>query len=82
MDDSGWNRLKEVGTLKIDPISFQHGEAELQLLAKQSVDKSVEMVKHYPNFRIVIKGHTDTRGDPDENTKLSQERADNVAKYL
>ncbi len=82
LDDSGWNRLKEVGTLKIDPISFQHGEAELQLLAKQRVDKSIEMLKHYPNFRIVIRGHTDTRGDPEENTKLSQERADNVAKYL
>jgi outer membrane protein OmpA-like peptidoglycan-associated protein/ABC-type taurine transport system substrate-binding protein len=82
LDDSGWDRLKEVGTLKIDPISFQHGEAELQLLAKQTVDKSIEMVKHYPNFRIVIRGHTDTRGDPEENRKLSQERADNVAKYL
>lgn len=82
LDSNGWDRLKEVGTLKIDPIAFQHGEVELQLLAKQTVDKSVEMVKHYPNFRIVIRGHTDVRGDPEENRKLSQERADNVAKYL
>jgi outer membrane protein OmpA-like peptidoglycan-associated protein len=82
LDSGGWDRLREVGTLKIDPIAFQHGESQLQLLAKQTVDKSVEMLKHYPNFRIVIKGHTDVRGDPEENRKLSQERADNVANYL
>jgi outer membrane protein OmpA-like peptidoglycan-associated protein/ABC-type taurine transport system substrate-binding protein len=82
LDSDGWARLKEVGTLKIAPIIFQHGGAELDLFAKQVVDQAVALLKHYPNFRVKIKGHTGTVGDPAENLKLSQERADAVARYL
>ena len=52
LDRDGWSKLKEVGTLKVDPIIFQHGGAELDLLAKQVVDQAVELLKHYPNFRV------------------------------
>lgn len=82
LDHDGWARLKEVGTLKIAPIIFQHGGSELDLFAKQVVDQAVELLKHYPNFRVVIKGHTGTAGDATENLRLSQERADAVARYL
>jgi outer membrane protein OmpA-like peptidoglycan-associated protein len=76
-----WDKLKEIRTLKVD-VNFQHGDSQLDLLAREAVDKSVEMLKHYPHFRVIIRGHTDTRGDPEENIKMSQERADTVAKYL
>jgi len=82
LNEAGWNALREVGTLKVEPILFQQGGSELDLLAKQVVDQAVERLKHYPNFRLVIKGHTDTRGDQDENFRLSQERAESVARYL
>ncbi len=82
LDEAGWNSLKEVGTLKVEPILFQHGATALDVLAKQVVDQSVERLKHYPNFRLVIKGHTGTRGDPQENLRLSQGRAESVARYL
>ena len=42
----------------------------------------METLSHYPNFRVVIKGHTGLRGDPEENQLLSQERAESVARYL
>ncbi len=82
MDEEGWNALKEVGTLKVDPIVFQRGATVLDLLAKKIVDQVVDRLKHYPNFRVVIKGHTSIRGDKKENQRLSQERADAVARYL
>jgi outer membrane protein OmpA-like peptidoglycan-associated protein/ABC-type taurine transport system substrate-binding protein len=82
LDEAAWNALKEVGTLKAEPIVFQHGTAELDLLAKQVVDHAAERVKHYPNFRILVKGHTDPRGDETENLRLSEERAEAVARYL
>jgi outer membrane protein OmpA-like peptidoglycan-associated protein len=82
LDDDQWRRLREVGTLKIDPIVFQHGATDLDRLAKQVVDEAVERLKHYPNFRILINGHTGTRGDAQENLRLSQERAESVARYL
>jgi outer membrane protein OmpA-like peptidoglycan-associated protein/ABC-type amino acid transport substrate-binding protein len=82
LGDAGWDALKEVGALKVEPIVFQSGTDNLDLLAKQVVDKTVERLKHYPNFRVVIKGHTGTRGDAKENLRLSQDRAEAVAKYL
>ncbi|MGH8673405.1 MAG: OmpA family protein, partial [Burkholderiales bacterium] len=45
-------------------------------------DRAMETLSHYPNFRVVIKGHTGLRGDPEENQLLSQERAESVARYL
>ncbi|MEW6136938.1 MAG: phosphate ABC transporter substrate-binding/OmpA family protein [Thermodesulfobacteriota bacterium] len=77
-----WDQLKEVGTLKLDPVAFQHGHSSLDLLGKEAVDKAVELLSHYPSFRLVVKGHTDTRGDPEQNRRLSQERAEAVARYL
>lgn len=51
-------------------------------MAKQVVDESVAKLKHYPRFRIIVRGHTGTRGDRQENLKLSQLRAEAVARYL
>jgi ABC-type nitrate/sulfonate/bicarbonate transport system substrate-binding protein/outer membrane protein OmpA-like peptidoglycan-associated protein len=82
LDTTGWDALKEVGTLKIDPIIFQQGTATLDVLGKQTIDTAMARLSHYPHFRIVIKGHTGVRGDADENLRLSQERAEAVSRYL
>lgn len=82
LDALGWDALKEVGTLKIDPIIFQQGTATLDILGKQTIDTAMARLSHYPHFRIVIKGHTGVRGDADENLRLSQERAEAVSRYL
>ena len=63
-------------------LVFQAGAVELDHIAKTVVDQAVERLKHYPNFRVVINGHTNTRGDKQENLRLSQERADSVSRYL
>lgn len=82
MDPAQWDRLSEVGTLKINPIIFMHGSTELDLLAQAEIDQAVERLRHYPRFRVIVKGHTGTRGDSAENKLLSQQRAEVVAAYL
>jgi len=82
LDDAGWQALKELGTLKLNPVAFQSGTEQLVYEGKIAIDRAVERLRHYPNFRIVIKGHTGLRGDPGANRTLSQERADAVARYL
>lgn len=77
-----WNAFQEIGTLKTDPVVFQSGTAELSFQGKLELDKAVERLKHYPNFRVVIKGHTGIEGDPEANRTLSQERSEAVARYL
>lgn len=82
LDANGWAQLKEVGTLRVKPIGFQSGTASLSRDGKIELDQVVERLKHYPNFRLLVKGHTGVRGDAEANRMLSQERADAVSRYL
>ena len=77
-----WQALKEIGTLKIRPIVFQSGTDDLSYEGKLELDKAVRNLSHYPNFRVMIKGHTGLRGNKEANRKLSAARADAVARYL
>ena len=40
------------------------------------------VLKEYPDVRLEISGHTDSRGKPDYNRDLSQQRADSVKNYF
>ncbi|MBI5210582.1 MAG: OmpA family protein [Elusimicrobia bacterium] len=82
LDEAGWNALQEVGMMKILPITFQSGTADLGLEGREELDKAASHLEHYPGFRVVVKGHTGLTGDPGQNKVLSQERADAVARYL
>ncbi len=77
-----WSQLKEIGMLKIRPIVFASGSEQLTLDGKIQLDMAVENIKHYPRFRIAIKGHTSTRGDENANRVLSKDRAEAVVRYL
>jgi outer membrane protein OmpA-like peptidoglycan-associated protein len=77
-----WDSLVEVGTFRIRPITYQSGTAELSYAGKEELDRAAQSLAHYPSFRVVIRGHTGTRGDPTANRALSQARADSVQRYL
>lgn len=82
LTDSQWTRLKEVGTLKVRPIVFSSGSDTLTIEGKEQLDLAVNNLKHYPAFRVEIRGHTGLRGDKQANKQLSQDRADSVMRYL
>lgn len=82
LDDTGWARLKEIGSLKMEAIGFRRGTADLAYEGKIELDRLAERLSHYPNFRILVKGHSGITGDPRANLRLSKERAEAVARYL
>lgn len=82
LDDAGWNRMREIGTLKAFQVVFRSGTSELGVEGKEALDQVMEILRHYPSFRLKIAGHTGTNGDPLENRQLSTDRADAVARYL
>ncbi|MBI4425256.1 MAG: OmpA family protein [Elusimicrobia bacterium] len=82
LDDAGWSLLHEVGTLKVRPITFQSGTADLSNEGKAELDAAASHLKHYPGFRVVLKGHTGRRGDAAKNRVLAQERSEAVRRYL
>jgi len=82
LSTNSWKSLKEIGTLKVRPISFQSGTSVLSDEGKEELDKALQQLEHYPNFRVVIKGHTGLRGDKKINLSLSHDRAKSVASYM
>ncbi len=75
-------RLKEIGTMRIEPITFQSSSNRLDDPGKEVVDRvAVMLVNNYPDFRVAVRGHTG-RGDLQANTRLSKERAMVVVQRL
>jgi len=79
--DSDWKMAKSFGKLKNDPVKFTKN-SELRESSKEAIDDIATKLKHYPNFRIMIYGHTGTLGDQDKKLGISQERAEWVKRYL
>lgn len=77
-----WETMTEVATLKLRPITFQSGTSELNSSGREELDATDASLGHYPNFRILVKGHTGRRGDVTANRQLSLARAESVKRYL
>jgi outer membrane protein OmpA-like peptidoglycan-associated protein len=82
LTENGWKNLREVGSLKTRNIQFSSGTDGLDIDGKKEIDLLIEDLKHYPNFRIEIRGHSGLRGDRHANKILSQDRADAVLRYI
>lgn len=82
LTEAQWNRLREVGTLKALNVSFRSGTADLSYDGKLEIDRMMSVLRHYPTFRVRVRGHTSTSGDAAQNKLLSHERADAVARYM
>jgi OOP family OmpA-OmpF porin len=68
--------------LNLDNLIFQLGKAKIEPASFQELDEVVKMLQTYPKMVIQLEGHTDTKGDPKQNMRLSQERVDAVKDYL
>jgi len=82
LSDAAWTGLREIGTLRVEPITFQTGGEHLDDTGKEQVDKiAALLINNYPGYRVTVRGHTGA-GDAEENTKLSHSRAQVVVQYL
>jgi len=64
-------------------VLFQSGQSELMASAREKLGQVAQALKSGdPQGRIVVEGHTDSRGSNKLNQRLSQERADAVREYL
>jgi OOP family OmpA-OmpF porin len=63
-------------------ILFDTNKAVIKPKYKKEVRKVADFMKKYPDTKATIEGHTDNVGKVAANVKLSQKRADAVAKML
>jgi outer membrane protein OmpA-like peptidoglycan-associated protein len=82
LDEQQWTQLRQVGTMRVEPIIFQSWNNLLSPEGKEKVDKIAQMlINNYPDYYVAVRGHTGS-GDEDENLKISKERAQAVVQYL
>ena len=63
-------------------VFFDLGKSTLRPESKVELNDFVAYLKKNPKIKIELGGHTDSRGNKDENLKLSNDRAKTVYDYL
>ncbi len=74
--------LLDTGKIRLQNVQFEFGKADLKPESKPILDTVGDLLSHWPDLRIEIGGHTDSKGTAKLNQKLSQARADSVRAYL
>jgi len=63
-------------------IKFHYGNAELTVMARDILNRIIELIRDKKNVRLLVIGHTCSIGTRESNQILSEKRAENVKKYL
>ena len=73
----------EIGErIQLNNVFFERAQAKLKAESYPELDRLILILKDNPTIEIELSGHTDNRGNPNANKKLSQERVDAVTSYL
>ena len=84
VDTAGCPKVFEEGRkeLILEGVNFETGKATLLPESKAILDKVGASLANFPDLKVEVAGHTDSRGAHAMNTKLSQSRAETVREYL
>ncbi len=69
-------------TIRLDHLIFEQGKAVINSKSFPGLDEVVALMKDNSKLVIQLEGHTDNQGNAKLNMELSQDRVDNVKKYL
>ena len=79
VDATGCSFKEEI---KLPGVVFETGSAELRSESLPVLEGAIATLKRYPELKIEVAGHTDSRGSDAFNLDLSARRAESVLKYL
>ncbi|MBI2061742.1 MAG: OmpA family protein [Nitrospirae bacterium] len=65
-----------------ETIGFTTGQMEILPESFPVLDAVAGALRQHPEIRVKVEGHTDSLGNPATNLRVSQARAEAVAKYL
>lgn len=74
--------LLDTGMIRLEDVNFETAKAEILPESHAALDVVAEVLLKWPELRVEIGGHTDSRGSATYNLNLSQERAQAVHDYL
>lgn len=68
--------------IAINPIYFDFDKWDITTQAAAELDRVVYVMKNFPDVVIKIESHTDSRGNDNYNSSLSQNRAQSTYSYI
>jgi outer membrane protein OmpA-like peptidoglycan-associated protein len=68
--------------IKLSKFYFDKGKSVVNATIVLELDKVVETARKFPEIRLAIASHTDSRGSSSSNLKLSQSRSKAIQSYL
>ena len=74
--------LLDTGMIRLQNVNFETNKADILPESYPTLDAVGTLLLRWPQLRLEIGGHTDSRGSAAKNLKLSQARADSVRSYL
>ena len=74
--------MLDTGMIRLNNINFETGKSDLLPEDLPTLDVVGEVLRKWPQLRIEIGGHTDSRGGAKLNQKLSESRANAVRTHL
>jgi len=74
--------LLDTGMIRLHDINFETGKAVVPPESYEDLDVVGQVLGKWPELRIEVGGHTDSRGSDKANQKLSEDRASAVLTYL
>jgi len=74
--------LLDTGMIRLDDVNFETAKAELLPESLPSINVVGQLLSKWPELKIEVGGHTDSRGDAGYNQRLSEARAKAVLDYL
>lgn len=80
-DNDGCPKLESYN-FNYENVQFVSSSAELTSKAKTELDKLAAILNEHDKLGVNIDGYTDNTGKPENNLKLSKDRAEAVKKYL
>jgi len=69
-------------SIDLKGVNFDFDKSTLRPDAIAILNEAVEILKRYPDLRVEVAGHTDSKGSDAYNQKLSERRAKVVYDYL
>jgi outer membrane protein OmpA-like peptidoglycan-associated protein len=74
--------VREQKMIKTKTINFDLNQSSIRLDAAIELNKVIAVLRKYPNLKIEIKSHTDSRASADYNLRLTNDRANKVIDYI
>jgi len=74
-------KLKKGESIRVK-VYFETAKWDITSQGEDDLQEALRILKAYPDMRVVVEGHTDSKGDDEYNRELSIKRAKSVRSWL